>query len=85
MLRYFPLYIFLFFSTLSKADVKNEITRTYMRDISLIKSSDGQLLRVYEGKVLCNFMKFVSTRKYRKSSIRSRPCIILDPKFHRLV
>ena len=48
----------------SKADVKNEITRTYMRDISLIKSSDGQLLRVYEGKVLCNFMKFVSTRKY---------------------
>ena len=49
----------------SKADVENEITRTYMRDISLIKSSDGHLSRVYQGKVLCSFMKFFSTRKYQ--------------------
>ena len=31
------------------------------------------------------FMANITLMTYCKSSIRSRPCIILDPKFHRLV
>ena len=30
-------------------------------------------------------LKLFPEINYRKSSIRSRPCIILDPKFHRLL
>ena len=33
----------------------------------------------------CNMEIQFEDSIYRKSSIRSRPCIILNPKFHRLV
>ena len=34
---------------------------------------------------MMSMKKFVYPTDYRKSSIRSRPCIILDPKIPRLV
>ena len=40
---------------------------------------------MWGGKSWIDFTIEIVLHTYRKSSIRRRPCIVLDPKFHRLV
>ena len=66
MLRYFPLYIFLFFSTLSKADVKNEIIQNLKETNNLDfrfeqningKIENGHCTIEYPKKIFCKYAR----------------------------
>ena len=66
MLRYFPLYIFLFFSTLSKADVKNEIIQNLEETNNLDfrfeqningKIENGHCTIEYPKKIFCEYAR----------------------------
>ena len=66
MLRYFPIYIFIFFSTLSKADVKNEIIQNLKETNNLDfrfeqningKIENGHCTIEYPKKIFCKYAR----------------------------